>query len=68
MSGAKPVSVAYKRGTNERLDKIIGDSRVWIINGEMGRLPLEAETLEEALAEYDRRNKIRIEQLKLRDY
>lgn len=42
----------YVRGTNERLDAIIGDQKVFIVNGARGRVPVVAETEAEAVEVY----------------
>lgn len=44
--------IRYKRGTNEYLDTILNDEVVWIIQGPKGRLPIIADTEEEALGIY----------------
>ena len=47
----------YERGQNEHLDRILKDETVWIINGDKGRLPIIADTKEEALEKYNKKPK-----------
>lgn len=54
VGGNKGEVFEYVRGTNARLDAIIGDAKVFIVNGAKGRKPVTASTEQEAVDIYVR--------------
>lgn len=58
---SKPNATQYITGTNDRLDRVIAmfpdDKPLWMVQGKYGRMPITADTAEEACDTYTERGK-----------